>query len=217
MKRWLCAMAGVAVLAGCGVSASGQEGTPLPAPAFAPVHWQRSTAIGPPWHGRLRRGVQLPPQGPDFFTWDPILERFPNRSWRRWGHDRLIGTLLRVLHEYRVDDPQRARVGIGDISRRRGGVFDERFGGLGHSSHQNGLDVDVFYPRKDRLERRPFRAREIDTVLAQDLANRFVAAGAKYVFVGPRTRLTGPGRRVQVLAHHDDHMHVRLGRRRGGR
>jgi murein endopeptidase len=217
VKRVLCAMVGVAVLGGGAVAASGQDGTLAPAPAFAPVQWHRSTAVGPPWHGRLRHGVQLPPQGPDFFTWDPVLERFPNRPWRRWGHDRLISTLLRVLHEYRVANLQPARVGIGDISRRRGGVFDERFGGLGHASHQNGLDVDVFYPRKDRLERRPFRAREIDTVLAQDLADRLVAAGAKYVFVGPRTRLGGRRGRVQVLAHHDDHMHVRLGRRRGGR
>jgi murein endopeptidase len=217
VKRVVCAMAAVAALAAGAVAASGQDGMPPPAPGFAPVHWHRSTAVGAPWHGRLLHGAQLPPQGPDFFTWDPVRERFPNRPWRRWGHDRLIRTLLRVLHEYRVDNLQPARVGIGDISRRRGGVFDERFGGLGHASHQNGLDMDLFYPRKDRLERRPFRAREIDTVLAQDLVDRFVAAGAKYVFVGPRTGLTGPRRQVQVLAHHDDHMHVRLRRRRGGR
>jgi murein endopeptidase len=210
VKRGLCAMAAVAALAGGAAAAQ-------PPPSFTPIQWHRSVAVGAPWHGRLRHGVQLPPQGPDFFTWDPIRERFPNRPGRRWGHDRLIRILLRVLHEYRVENLLPPRVGIGDISRRRGGVFDERFGGLGHASHQNGLDVDVFYPRKDRLEGRPFGPRQIDTVLAQDLVDRFVAAGAKYVFVGPRTRLTGPGRRVQVLAHHNDHMHVRLRRRPRGR
>jgi murein endopeptidase len=217
MKRALCAIAAAALLTGGAMAAPGQGGAPRPAASFRPVHWHRSVAVGAPWHGRLLHGVQLPPEGPDFFTWDPVLEGFPNRPWRRWGHDRLIGTLLRVLSEYRRANLEAPRVGVGDISRRRGGIFDERFGGLGHASHQNGLDVDVFYPRKDRLEQQPFRPRQIDTVLAQDVVDRFVAAGAKYVFVGPHTRLTGPRRTVQVLAHHDDHMHVRLGQRPAGR
>ena len=39
---------------------------------------------------------------------------------------------------------------VGDLSRPRGGEFGRRFGALGHSSHQNGLDADVYYPRRDR-------------------------------------------------------------------
>jgi hypothetical protein len=35
------------------------------------------------------------------------------------------------------------------------------------------------------------------------------------VFVGTRTGLTGPRKVVQVLAHHNDHMHVRIFRPRG--
>jgi murein endopeptidase len=101
-------------------------------------------------------------------------------------------------------------VGIGDLSRPNGGSFDERFGGLGHVSHQNGLDVDVYYPRVDRAERRPYAPRQVDRVLAQDLVDRFVAAGARLVFVGPRVGLRGPRRIVSPLKHHDDHLHVRL-------
>ena len=209
MKRALCLLVAAASVA---TSASAQ-----PPPAYPPIQWHRSTAVGQPWQGRLRHGVQLPAQGPDFFTWDPVLRRFPNRGWRRWGHDRLIGTLLGVLREYRAENLWAPRVGIGDIARRRGGVFDERFGGLGHLSHQNGLDVDVFYPRKDLSERQPYRPRQIDTELAQNLVDRFVDAGARYVFVGPHTHLKGPKRTVRVLGHHDDHMHVRLRRRPGGR
>ena len=52
-------------------------------------------------------------------------------------------------------------------------------------------------------------ARQIDRPLAQDLVDRFVAAGAQYVFVGWRTGLKGPRRIVQRLSYHDDHMHVR--------
>jgi hypothetical protein len=51
---------------------------------------------------------------------------------------------------------------------------------------------------------------QVDVRLAQDLVNRFVRAGAKYVFTGPHLRLHGPRRIVQRLIYHDDHMHVRL-------
>jgi hypothetical protein len=40
--------------------------------------------------------------------------------------------------------------------------------------------------------------------------DRFLAAGARVIFVGPNTGLSGPSGRVQPLAHHDNHLHVRL-------
>jgi murein endopeptidase len=159
-------------------------------------------------------GVGLPAQGAHFYTWDPIRKHSPNRGWRRWGTDRLIRVLLRVARQYRAANPGAPRLTIGDLSRPRGGDFGKRFGGIGHASHQNGLDVDIWYPRLDGLERRASRVDLIDLELAQDLVDRFIAAGAQYVFVGPRTRLTGPRRRVQALIHHDDHMHVRIPPRR---
>ena len=194
--------------------------TPQPAPPageYEPVRWRRSRAVGMPWRGRLVRGVRLPKGGLDWFTWDPVRERAPNRWWRRYGHDRLVGTLLAVLSQHRAANPGAPRVGIGDLSRPRGGDVGARFGGLGHASHQNGLDADVYYPRLDRRELSPFRARRIDRTLAQDLVDRLLAAGAQRIFVGPRTGLVGPRRVVERLAHHDDHLHVRLRPRRGGR
>lgn len=178
-----------------------------------PLAWRRSTAVGRPWRGRLIDGVELPPGGRDYFTWDPILKVRPNRASRRYGTDRLVLTLLSVLAGYRSEHPDAPRVGIGDLSRPDGGVFDERYGGLGHASHQNGLDVDVYYPRLDATERRPFKPSQIDRGLAQSLVDRFVAADAQYVFVGPRTGLEGPRRIVSKLRYHDDHLHVRLRRR----
>jgi len=156
------------------------------------------------------RGVQLPDEGRDFFTWDPINRMSPNREWRRWGTDRLVRTVLDVLAAYRTANPDAPRVGIGDLSRPHGGHFGREFGGLGHVSHQNGLDVDVYYPRRDRREREARSPAMVDQRLSQDLVDRFVAAGARYVFTGPRLSLRGPRRIVQELAHHDDHLHVRL-------
>ncbi len=174
------------------------------------VVWRNSTAIGLPWRGRLESGVVLPAEGLDFFTWDPILRRSPNRPWRRVGHNRLVRLLLSVAAAYRKAHPDAPRVAIGDLSRPRGGDFGPRYGLPGHVSHQNGLDADVFYPRFDRREVAPEQPREIDRALAQDLVDRFVRGGAVRVFVGPNTGLTGDPRIVQPLVRHDNHLHVRI-------
>jgi murein endopeptidase len=158
--------------------------------------------------------VKLPAEGQDWFTWDPIRRRSPNRVWRRWGTDRLLRVLVRVLRQHRLAFPDAPRLGIGDLSRPRGGNFGRRYGGLGHASHQNGLDVDIYYPRLDRRETHPRSVGRVDFELAQDLADRFVAAGAQYVFVGYATPLRGPRRRVVKWPNHNDHMHVRIHNRR---
>ena len=180
------------------------------APAWPQVVWRESRAVGLPFAGRLRRGVQLPAEGEHHFTWDPIWHQVPNRPWRVWGTDATIRTVLEVAREHREANPDAPRLAIGDLSRPHGGGFGKRFGGLGHASHQNGLDVDVYYARDDRQERQAFRPSMVDRRLAQDLVDRFVAAGAQYVFVGPRLGLTGPRGVVSPLRHHDDHLHVRF-------
>ncbi len=125
------------------------------------------------------------------------------------GTGSAIDRTLGVITEHRVANAGAPRVGIADLSREAGGPFGKRYGGLGHASHQNGLDVDVLYPRADHLERVAPKAKLIDRRLSQDLVNRFVAAGAQFVFVGPNTKLAGPKKVVQQIAHHDDHIHVR--------
>jgi murein endopeptidase len=169
------------------------------------VHWRRSLSLGRPDDGTLVRGVRFPAEGPKFFTWDPILHRSPDRPWRRYANDRLVRIVLRLLAEYARAHPSAPRVGIGDFSLPHGGYFGPK-----HVSHQNGLDVDVYYPRLDRRERPPVRAAQIDRGLAQDLLDRFVAAGAIRIFVGPNTHLRGPRSVVRILWNHDNHMHVRI-------
>ena len=174
------------------------------------IRWRDSSAVGLPHAGRLVRGVQLPAEGATFFTWDPIEKRRPNRRWRRWGTDVLVRTVLDVARDFARDNPGAPRIAVGDLSRPRGGDFGPQFGSIGHASHQNGLDVDVYYPLRSGRERAPLEVSEIDMRLAQDLVDRFVAAGAVKVFVGPSTPLTGPPGIVERLVHHDNHLHVRL-------
>ena len=187
-----------------------------PAPPLAPIDAlapnlpeRPSRALGKPWNGRLQNGVQLPANGVAFFTLDSALKTSPSRAWRRWGTDLTVERTLAVIRDFRAANPDAPRLAIGDLSRPRGGPFGRQYGGLGHASHQNGQDVDVYWPRKDRAEMDPKKPRQVDRRLSQDLVNRFVAAGAEMVFVGPRLGLTGPRGVVQKLAHHDNHAHVR--------
>jgi murein endopeptidase len=93
---------------------------------------------------------------------------------------------------------------VGDISLRGGGRMDE------HVSHQNGLDVDVYYPHSDRHLSAAIATSQIDGELAHDLLDRFVAAGAQTVFVGFSTGLKGPSGVVVPYPNHENHMHVRF-------
>ena len=175
------------------------------------VAWRDSVAVGTPAGGGLIRGVRLPAEGNSYFTWDPVLKRRPDRDWRRWGTDDLVRTALDVVRAYRREHPNAPRVGIGDLSLPEGGYFGrEVSGGIGHATHQNGLDLDVYYPRLDGRERPPERVDQIDVPLAQDLVDRFAHAGAVEIFVGPNTPLVGPPDVVSALANHDNHLHVRI-------
>ena len=122
--------------------------------------------------------------------------------------------LVDVARGYRAAHPRAPRMAIGDLSRPRGGDFGPQFGYIGHASHQNGLDVDIYYPRADGRERAPRDASEIDRRLSQDLVDRFVEAGAVKIFVGPNTGLRGPPNVVMPLVNHDNHLHVRIAPRR---
>lgn len=185
--------------------AAGEPNTLEPAKPAPPVSWRRSVAVGAPAAGRLVRGVRLPGEGADYFTWDPVLHRVPNRGSRRWATDRLLRFVLGVVREFAAAHPEAPRIGVGDLSKRHGGPF-----GPVHATHQNGLDADIYYPRRDRVERPPTLVSQIDRQLAQDLVDRFVAAGAKLVYVGPNTGFTGPRGVVRVLWNHDNHLHVRI-------
>jgi murein endopeptidase len=139
-----------------------------------------------------------------------VLKRFPSRGWRRWGTDRLVRTVQEVLADVRARHPELPRLAIGDLSRPRGGVFGRTKDFVGHASHQNGLDVDIYYPRDDRRRGKPRTVDQVDRRGSQQLVDAFVDAGAQYVFVGLNVGLQGPPGVVQAIGHHDDHLHVRL-------
>ncbi len=181
---------------------------PEPAKAAEPVEieWRRGTSVGLQYAGHLVDGTQLPVEGPDWVTWNPATDSSPNLPHRLYGHERTIRKIVAVLTGYRTAHPDAPRVVVGDISYRDGGRMDQ------HVSHQNGLDVDVYYPRRDRRLAAPVTTSQIDLELTQDLLDRFLGAGAKIVFVGYSTGLHGPSGVVVPYPNHHNHMHVRFSR-----
>jgi murein endopeptidase len=173
-----------------------------------------SRALGRPARGRLLNGVAFPEESDFWFTWNFPDGYSPNPQFRRYGTEKLVLTLQCVFSAYATRHPELARPGVADLSRTRGGPFGRRYGGLGHASHQNGLDVDVLFPRRDLCECAPDSAADVDPVRAQELIDAFVAAGAQYLFVSPtlyrRGQLRGPRNVVIPLRFHDDHVHVRI-------
>jgi Penicillin-insensitive murein endopeptidase len=168
------------------------------------VEWRHARSLGLQYAGSLVDGTQLPVEGPDWVTWNPNTDSSPNLPWRLYGNEHTIRRVLAVVTAFRAAHPDAPRVVVGDISLRHGGRMDQ------HVSHQNGLDVDVYYPRLDRHLRAPIATSQIDHELAQDLLDRFVAAGARMVFVGFSTGLHGPSGVVVPYPNHENHMHVRF-------
>ncbi len=186
--------------------------TPKPARATATagsasypkIEWHNATSVGAWWNGSLIAGTQLPVEGPSWVTWNPVTDSVPNAPRRLHGNERTIRTIVSVIDAYRVENPRAPRVVVGDISYEGGGAMDA------HVSHQNGLDVDIYYPRLDGALRAPSSPEGVDRRLAQDLLDRFLDAGATMVFVGYRTGLHGPARVVVPYPRHENHMHVRF-------
>lgn len=106
------------------------------------------------------------------------------------------------------------RLQFGDISRQGGGYF------YPHSSHQNGLDVDLRYVRNDGTEG-PLNLSSQYSSYSRTLTIellRFFAdtlGRAQKVFVDPNSGITSadvPGLEVVVdtSGEHVDHMHLRI-------
>jgi hypothetical protein len=178
-------------------------------PATVPFHvtYRRSVASGLPQAGRLVGGVQLPPVGPGYYTYDPSSSALPNAAGRRWGTETLVRQLVALGAWWERAHPGAPRIGVGDMSRREGGSFGGAI--TGHVSHQNGLDADLRLPRRDGVEG-PSGPGTYDRRLTQALVDRLVAQGAALVLVGPSLDLHGPRGIVGPWPNHDDHIHVRF-------
>jgi Penicillin-insensitive murein endopeptidase len=119
----------------------------------------------------------------------------------RWGHCHVVRAVLRGLAAYRHRNPRAPLVAVGDIGLRHGGEID------GHSTHENGRQIDLYFPRLDRKHREPHTIAQVDMRLSRELVRAILDAGAQRVLVGPHIRIR-PSADVAYWPNHDDHLHA---------
>lgn len=187
------------------VTVDGHEGwglsSSLRVRAEPTVACTRSQSIGTPGVGRIDGAVLLPRHGVDFFAWDWRTERAAQTDRARWGNCTLIKRVMVAISRYRARYPDSAPVVVGDIGLRHGGEIE------GHGTHENGLAVDVYYPRKDRRLDDAKTVSQVDTRLAKGLLHELLRSGARHVLIGQRVALPTSSR-VTRWPRHDDHFHV---------
>lgn len=87
------------------------------------------------------------------------------------------------------------------LGLRHGGKID------GHSTHENGRQIDPYYPRRDRTLREPPTVAQVDMRLSGEPVRAMLNAGAHQVLIGPDTRIPAPPG-VMRWPSHDDHLHT---------
>ena len=190
---------------------------------------QAAAPLPPEAIGAYARGcaaglVQLPETGP---TWQAMrLSR--NRNW---GHPETIA-FLQDLSRHAATLPGWAGLYVGDISQPRGGPMTS-----GHSSHQIGLDADVWMlpPRRldlSRAERETISSIDVRSADQRGLTANWTPAHAALleaaardprvdrIFVTPPAKIelcrTATRRdrdwlrKIRPLYGHNTHFHVRL-------
>ena len=162
---------------------------------------QPSHSIGSPGAGRLEHGVLFPATGPDHFAWNFREQRIGGSARTRWGNCRVVGAVLRGLAGYRRRNREAPPVAVGDLSLRHGGEID------GHSTHENGRQIDLYFPRRDRRLREPRTVAQVDLRQTRELVRAMLDAGADKVLIGPRIRIRATAGVVR-WPNHDDHLHA---------
>ena len=160
-----------------------------------------SRSIGTPDDGRLVAGVLFPAQGRDHVSWNVREQRSGGLDRTRWGDCRVVRAVLGGLAAYRRRSPHAPRVAVGDMSLRHGGDID------GHTTHENGREIDLFFPRRDRDLREPDTDAQVDLELARSLVEAMLHAGASRVLIGPDIDIATP-RHVIRRPQYAEHMHV---------
>jgi Penicillin-insensitive murein endopeptidase len=164
-------------------------------------HRHPSRSIGSPGDGHLVDGVLFPARGPDHFAWNFRAQRLGGSDRTRWGDCRVVRAVLLGLAAYRHRNPDAPLVAVGDMSLRHGGEIDH------HSTHENGRQIDLYFPRRDRAHREPHTVAQVDLRLSRELVRAMLRAGASKVLIGPHIRIATTSRVIH-WPNHDDHLHA---------
>ncbi len=159
-----------------------------------------SLARGNVSSGTLTNGLRIANSGTGFqYWWGGDTPDSDN-----WGTLELINLVEKVAREWRRLYPDYPLITSMDMSRQSGGYFG---GNPPHTSHQNGLDVDVRYIRKDGYSSGvTTNSSNYSRTRTQELINLFFKFGNIIVIYSADTELQG----ITYEADHNDHFHVRI-------
>lgn len=107
-----------------------------------------SEPVGTNNNGSLINGVPLAEAGEGFIHMYRDTNRF-------WGTIEMVHMLEQAAADVDQKFPGRDRLQIEDIGFEKGGEID------GHASHENGLDVDLQFYKKDRIEHDPISKNQV--------------------------------------------------------
>jgi murein endopeptidase len=149
-----------------------------------------SISIGSLGNGRLVNGVFFPAAGPDHSAWNFRAQRNGGSDRTRWGHCRVVRAVLPGLAAYRDRNPDAPPVAVGDMALRHGSEID------GHSTHENGRQIDICLPRRDGKFREPHTVAQVDPRLTCELVRALLNAGTDQILIGPNIRIGTPTRAI---------------------
>ena len=174
-----------------------------------------SIAHGYPWNGWIGNALNLVNQGTGYYHYNPDKSTIDTDDW---GVLHLINMIEGAGRLWYTNSYPPPRIGVGDLSN--GDQYTQQFGGYfyPHSSHQNGLDVDIRYVRNDGLEiglnlADSTQLQYFDEEATKALLMYLIAnADIDSIFVdGVHSTLTQMGYSFIVhKSNHSDHFHVRI-------
>jgi len=164
-----------------------------------------SRAVGRPSAGSLSGGVNLPDRGSGYrhFRGSDSVDSDD------WATLELLSCLEQVGRAVRTKGIE---IGVGDLSVKGGGRFRP------HVSHQNGVDADLRYVRRDRV-RAPldlrYQPKEYDLEATKLVFEAFFdLCNIEVIFVDiDRLDFTIKGQEERIVhaGGHSNHFHVRVG------
>jgi len=94
--------------------------------------------------GSLTGAARLADEGKDHYLLFPLrCVGLAAVDANAWAHPDVVGAMLAVARDLRAAHPDAPRVPVGELSAELGGKLAH------HLSHQNGLDADVFFLRRN--------------------------------------------------------------------
>lgn len=171
-----------------------------------------SIARGTPTNGSIDNALNMVNSGPGYWHYNPEKTNTDD-----WSVLHLINMIERAGREWWSEHFTPPRISVGDLSF--GDASTQNFGGLflPHTSHQNGLDADFRYVRRDN-EEEPLNIRsqssQYDQIATSALINAIFRSGdVTLVITSPYDMIIWQDwvpMQYDYSGNHDNHFHIRI-------